>query len=159
MALELTRNNGSFVFISFQGEEQIPEITGKPELHYPEWKRNLFRYFVSIPVISVCLFVVFITVFLILELQVKNVYEFLKYILIQYSFQQWWDGVINSQGYFQFLKFLPKILLAVVIPIIDGVYNNIAVWLNDMGEKLRKAHLFALFPKLHWNPLFLQNPP
>ena len=49
--------------------------------------------------------------------------------------QQWWDVVIKERGYFEFLKFGPKILLAVVIPALDSVYNNIAVWLNDMGKK------------------------
>ena len=38
------------------------------------------------------------------------------------------------QGYPEFLRFGPKILLAVVIPALDSVYNNIAVWLNDMGK-------------------------
>ena len=27
----------------FQGDEQISEVTGKPEPHYPSWKRNVFR--------------------------------------------------------------------------------------------------------------------
>ncbi len=35
-----------------------------------------------------------------------------------------------------FLSYLPKILLAVVIPMLDGMYNNIAIWLNDMGNSL-----------------------
>lgn len=48
--------------------------------------------------------------------------------------KQWWDDVIESQDLFQFLKFLPKILLAIVIPALDGIYNNIAIWLNDMGK-------------------------
>ena len=56
----------------FQGIERISDITGKPELYYPEWKRNAFRYFVTVPVIVFCLTVVFVSVFLILELQVKK---------------------------------------------------------------------------------------
>ena len=51
---------------------RISDITGKPELYYPEWKRNAFRYFVTVPVIVFCLTVVFVSVFLILELQVKK---------------------------------------------------------------------------------------
>ena len=50
------------------------------------------------------------------------------------SFQQWWDTVIKEKGYFSFLSYLPKILLAVVIPVLDSIYNNIAFWLNDMGK-------------------------
>ena len=29
---------------------------------------------------------------------------------------------------------MPKVLLAIVIPILDSLYNKIAVWLNDMGK-------------------------
>ena len=43
--------------------------------------------------------------------------------------------MIETQGYFQFLRFLPKILLAMVIPFLDGIYNKIAVWLNDLGKR------------------------
>ena len=56
----------------FKGTERISDISGKPELHYPEWKRNLFRYLVTFPVICICLVVVFLSVFLILELQVRK---------------------------------------------------------------------------------------
>ena len=49
-------------------------------------------------------------------------------------FQQWWDVVIKANEYPAFLSFLPKVLLAVIIPILDSVYNEIAVWLNDMGK-------------------------
>ena len=48
--------------------------------------------------------------------------------------QQWWDMVIKEKGYFTFLSFLPKVLLAIIIPVLDSVYNEIAVWLNDMGK-------------------------
>ena len=51
------------------------------------------------------------------------------------SFQQWWDSVITRKSYFAFLSYLPKILLAFVIPALDGVYSKIAFWLNDMGKK------------------------
>ena len=50
------------------------------------------------------------------------------------SLQQWWDTVIQNKGYTNFLSYLPKILLAFVIPVLDSIYNNIAIWLNDMGE-------------------------
>ena len=50
------------------------------------------------------------------------------------SLQQWWDTVIQNKGYTNFLSYLPKILLAFVIPVLDSIYNNIAIWLNDMGK-------------------------
>jgi len=115
----------------FKGTERISEITGKPELYYPEWKRNAFRYFVTVPVIGFCLVVVCLSVFLILELQ------------------QWWDIVIKEKGYLSFLSYLPKILLAVVIPILDSIYNEIAIWLNDKENyKLEQSYEDHLVVKL-----------
>lgn len=55
-----------------QGVERISDITGKPELTYPPWKRYLFRYLVTFPVIFTCLLVVFASVLVILELQVRQ---------------------------------------------------------------------------------------
>ena len=67
-----TLSNGYLTkFIFFQGEERTSEVTGQPEIYYPEWKRNAVRYGVTVPIITVCLLVVFVTVFLILELQVS----------------------------------------------------------------------------------------
>lgn len=39
-----------------------------------------------------------------------------------------------EHGLFSFLKAAPKILLGIVIPILDGFYNDIAIWLNDKGK-------------------------
>ena len=74
------------VLCLFQGTERTSEITGKPELYYPEAKRTLFRYFVSAPTIAFCLGVVFAVVWIILEIQ------------------QWWDGIIKEQEYPKFLR-------------------------------------------------------
>ena len=90
-------------------------VTGRLEPFYPSWKRRLFRYFVSIPVIGVCLSVVFYIMLLIFELQ------------------EWVNGLVKSEEIPSLCRFLPKILLAVVIGILDEIYKKIAVWLNDMG--------------------------
>jgi len=100
--------------VQYQGDEQISEVTGKPEPHYPSWKRNVFRYCVTAPVILFSLLTVFFTGFLILELQ------------------QWVDSAIQDSQYLQFLSYIPKILLAIIIPIFDDFYHKVAVWLNDM---------------------------
>ena len=42
--------------------------------------------------------------------------------------------MIKEHEYFQFLSYIPKILLAIIIPIFDDLYHKVAVWLNDMGE-------------------------
>lgn len=49
-------------------------------------------------------------------------------------FQQWVDSVIADRQYVQFLSYVPKVLLALIIPMFDDVYHKVAVWLNDMGE-------------------------
>ena len=33
--------------VQYQGEERISEVTGKPEPSYPDWKRNLFRFYLA----------------------------------------------------------------------------------------------------------------
>ena len=42
----------------FKGKDALNDITGKSELYYPEWKRQIFRYFVTVPVISKLAFAV-----------------------------------------------------------------------------------------------------
>jgi len=56
---------------SFQGTLEVSPVTGRLEPHYPHWKRNVFRWCVSVPIIALCLSVVFVTVILILQLQVQ----------------------------------------------------------------------------------------
>lgn len=50
--------------------------------------------------------------------------------------QQWIDEIIKESHYIQFLSYIPKILLAVIIPVFDDLYHKVAVWLNDMGKFL-----------------------
>lgn len=45
-------------------------MTGRLEPTYPRWKRNMFRYFVSVPIIAACLFFVFIVMILSFQIQV-----------------------------------------------------------------------------------------
>ncbi|KAF4530758.1 hypothetical protein B566_EDAN007980 [Ephemera danica] len=97
----------------FTGPLEKSPVTGRLEPYYPAWKRNAFRYLVSVPIIALCLAVVFVVMFLILELQ------------------EWWDGKIESRGYPFWLSYLPKILLAVVITLMDEAYHKVALWLND----------------------------
>ncbi|XP_054714021.1 anoctamin-8-like [Uloborus diversus] len=113
----------------FTGPLAISPITGRMEPTYPAWKRNLFRYCVSLPVIAFCLLIVFLVMFLIFELQT------------------WWDRMIDSRGFPFWMTLFPKVLLALVINVFDGVYHRIAVWLNDKenyrGEEEYENHLVA----------------
>ena len=92
-------------------------ITGNAELHYPEWKRQMVRYFVSVPIIGLCLCVVFAVVLSVLQLQ------------------DWWDDEIRT------FCFVPKFLLAIAIPVLNKAYQKIALWLNNMENyKTEERH-------------------
>ncbi|XP_063222140.1 anoctamin-8 [Bacillus rossius redtenbacheri] len=97
----------------FTGTLEVSPVTGRLEHTYPAWRRNLFRYLVSVPVIVTCLLVVF-------AVMISNL-----------QLQAWWDKQIAERGYPFYLTYLPKILLAVVITILDEAYYKVACWLND----------------------------
>ncbi|XP_016840084.1 anoctamin-8 isoform X4 [Nasonia vitripennis] len=98
----------------FTGTLEISPVTGRLEPTYPRWKRNVFRYFVSVPIVAICLFFVFIV------------------MILSFQIQDWWDGRLEAAGYGFWLSYVPKVLLAVVIALMDEAYFKVAVWLNDM---------------------------
>ncbi|CAG2053476.1 unnamed protein product [Timema podura] len=98
-----------------QGTLEVSPVTGRLEPTYPAWKRNVFRYFVSVPIIFLCLLTVFVIMIYTLQLQ------------------EWWDTLLTERGYSFYLSYLPKILLAVVIALMDEAYYKVACWLNDRG--------------------------
>ena len=51
---------------------------------------------------------------------------------ILFIFQEWIDLKIK-EDLNPIFRFVPKILLAVAIPVLDGLYGKIAFWLNDLG--------------------------
>ncbi|XP_051172555.1 anoctamin-8 isoform X3 [Leptopilina boulardi] len=98
----------------FRGTLSISPVTGRLEPNYPRWRRNVFRYFISVPIIAVCLFVVFIV------------------MILSFQIQEWWDKKLGTSGYCFWLTYVPKVLLAVVIALMDEAYFKVAVWLNDL---------------------------
>ncbi|KAH9494530.1 hypothetical protein Btru_042364 [Bulinus truncatus] len=104
----------------FKGDLVKSPVTGQMELAYPAWKRLLFRYFVTFPIIAVCLAFVFIIMLLCFELQ------------------EWVNGLIADEELPYIFSFLPKVLLAVVVSILDEVYKEIAIWLTH------KARLYSV---------------
>ncbi|KAK1125392.1 hypothetical protein K0M31_005761 [Melipona bicolor] len=98
----------------FTGTLETSPVTGRLEPTYPRWKRNMFRYFVSVPIIAACLFFVFIV------------------MILSFQIQDWWDARLESRGYGFWLSYVPKVLLAIVIALMDEAYFKVAVWLNDM---------------------------
>jgi anoctamin-8 len=59
------------VFFRLQGVLEVSPVTGRLEPTYPAWKRSMFRYLVSVPVIFLCLLMVFIVMIVTLQLQVR----------------------------------------------------------------------------------------
>lgn len=53
--------------------------------------------------------------------------------LLSAKSQDWWDAHLESGGYGFWLSYVPKVLLAVVIALMDEAYFKVAVWLNDLG--------------------------
>jgi len=102
-------------------------VTGRYEPFYPAWKRNLFRYLVTVPVICVCLSGVFASLWGILELQ------------------SWVNKCVHAGSLPFFCSYLPKVLLAVSISVLDDVYKKIALWLNNKGSFM--SFIFHLTPQ------------
>ncbi|XP_043670194.1 anoctamin-8 [Vespula pensylvanica] len=98
----------------FTGTLEISPVTGRLEPTYPRWRRNVFRYFVSVPIIAACLFFVFVV------------------MILSFQIQDWWDARLEAGGYGFWLSYVPKVLLAVVIALMDEAYFKVAVWLNDL---------------------------
>nr|CAI5824442.1 unnamed protein product [Callosobruchus analis] len=97
----------------FRGPLHISPVTKRPEPYHAAWKRHAFRYCVSVPVIMACLVLVFCI------------------MVISLQIQDYWDAFVRNHSLPTWLCYLPKILLAVVISLMDEAYFKIAVWLND----------------------------
>lgn len=76
----------------------------------------MFRYVVGVPVVGICLSAVFASLWGILELQ------------------GWVNVRVKAGSIPFFCSYLPKVLLAISISVLDDVYKKIAVWLNDKGN-------------------------
>lgn len=55
-------------------------------------------------------------------------------MIIIFNYQDWWDAKLEAAGYGFWLSYVPKVLLAIVIAVMDEAYFKIAVWLNDLGK-------------------------
>lgn len=58
--LLLKTNELIYVYVFFKGTLEVSSVTGRLEPTYPAWKRNMFRYFVSLPIIALCISLVFV---------------------------------------------------------------------------------------------------
>lgn len=130
---------GSQHRVLHQGVKRISPVTSAEEFYYPPWKRLLFQCLVSLPVCLACLSFVFLVMLGCFQLQVGPG-----------PCCHTWGGspphslpppvtpfpqelVLSVKELPRILRFLPKIVLAVIVTTCDEVYKKIAYWLNDMG--------------------------
>ncbi|NXU94004.1 ANO8 protein, partial [Xiphorhynchus elegans] len=96
----------------FRGIKRISPVTSVEEFYYPPWKRLLFQCLVSLPVCLACLSLVFLLMLGCFQLQ---------------------EFVLSIQELPRIIRFLPKIILAIIVTACDELYKKVAYWLNDMG--------------------------
>lgn len=111
-----TTINWYLIDFSFQGELEVSSVTGRLEPFYPIWKRNLFRYFVTLPVVILCLCIVFAV------------------MLANFYIEELITKLVDIGEYAFIAKVFPKVCHAVSIFTLDRMYTRVAYWLNDMGK-------------------------
>ncbi|XP_034375966.1 anoctamin-8 isoform X6 [Arvicanthis niloticus] len=95
----------------FRGIRRISPITRAEEFYYPPWKRLLFQLLVSLPLCLACLVSVFVLMLGCFQLQ---------------------ELVLSVKGLPRLIRFLPKVMLALLVSVSAEGYKKLAVWLNDM---------------------------
>uniref|UniRef100_G3UN14 Anoctamin n=1 Tax=Loxodonta africana TaxID=9785 RepID=G3UN14_LOXAF len=104
----------------FRGIRRISPVTRAEEFYYPPWKRLLFQLLVSLPLCLTCLVCVFLLMLGCFQLQ---------------------ELVLNVKGLPRLTRFLPKVMLALLVSASAEGYKKLAVWLNDMENyRLESAY-------------------
>lgn len=115
----------------YRGPLQVSPVSGRLEPYYPDWKRNLFRYFVTVPIILLCMLCTFLIAFGIFELQ------------------EWVNEQIAKENFSRHVRFVPKFILAITTICSENVYKKIAIWLNDQENyRLQSTYENHLIAKL-----------
>ncbi|XP_069112158.1 anoctamin-10-like isoform X1 [Argopecten irradians] len=117
----------------YHGTMDKNPVTGKPEPHYPKYKRSLRFYGVTVPVIGFCLLVAF-------------------YIMLGYFYLQAWADEVyaKDQTWLNMsLLHMPTAIYAVIIGIVNNFYRKIAKILNDFeNHRLQSSYDNHLIVKL-----------
>ncbi|XP_037362025.1 anoctamin-8 [Talpa occidentalis] len=104
----------------FRGIRRISPVTRAEEFYYPPWKRLLFQLLVSLPLCLSCLACVFLLMLGCFQLQ---------------------ELVLSVKGLPRLIRFLPKVVLALLVSISAEGYKKLAIWLNDMENyRLESAY-------------------
>ncbi|XP_075588899.1 anoctamin-8-like [Dermatophagoides farinae] len=76
--------------------------------------RKIFQYFVTFPIIGLCLIMTFTVMFKI------------------FIFQTWWDTeLVERLHYPEWTGIIPKVMFAIILNIINYFYYLIVIWLNE----------------------------
>ncbi|XP_043442878.1 anoctamin-8 isoform X2 [Prionailurus bengalensis] len=103
-----------------QGIRRISPVTRAEEFYYPPWKRLLFQLLVSLPLCLTCLACVFLLMLGCFQLQ---------------------ELVLSVKGLPRLARFLPKVVLALLVSVSAEGYKKLAIWLNDMENyRLESAY-------------------
>ncbi|ELW67182.1 Anoctamin-8 [Tupaia chinensis] len=104
----------------FRGVRRISPVTRAEEFYYPPWKRLLFQLLVSLPLCLACLVCVFLLMLGCFQLQ---------------------EMVLSVKGLPRLARFLPKVVLALLVSVSAEGYKKLAIWLNDMENyRLESAY-------------------
>ncbi|XP_060486561.1 anoctamin-8 isoform X1 [Panthera onca] len=104
----------------FRGIRRISPVTRAEEFYYPPWKRLLFQLLVSLPLCLTCLACVFLLMLGCFQLQ---------------------ELVLSVKGLPRLARFLPKVVLALLVSVSAEGYKKLAIWLNDMENyRLESAY-------------------
>ncbi|XP_053442421.1 anoctamin-8 isoform X1 [Nycticebus coucang] len=104
----------------FRGVRRISPVTRAEEFYYPPWKRLLFQLLVSLPLCLASLVCVFLLMLGCFQLQ---------------------ELVLSVKGLPRLARFLPKVVLALLVSVSAEGYKKLAVWLNDMENyRLESAY-------------------
>ncbi|XP_052821774.1 anoctamin-8 isoform X3 [Octopus bimaculoides] len=115
----------------YKGELEVSSVTGRLEPFYPIWKRNMFRYFVTLPVVILCLCIVFAV------------------MLANFYIEELITKLVNTGEYAFIAKVFPKVCHAASIFTLDRMYTRVAYWLNDMENyRMQEAYENHLIIKL-----------
>ncbi|XP_070542017.1 anoctamin-8-like isoform X2 [Ptychodera flava] len=111
----------------YTGPLHISEITGRPEPYFAPWKRHVYRYCVTVPVMFLCVCVVVVSMLFCFELQ-----EYINKKIASGDLPGWLRSFPLFPMFAWWMKQLPKILLAVMVGILEDIYKKVAYWLNDL---------------------------
>nr|CAB3221886.1 anoctamin-10-like [Phallusia mammillata] len=127
----------------FRGELGINEITQRQEPTYPYWKRYIRMYFISLPIVIVCLAMAVWLMFYYFS------WEF--YLMEKFA---------NETGFWvPLLKNAPSVTYSILIIIANALYRSLAEYLTDQEnhrlESTYQNHLISKILLFHFANSFL----